>query len=70
MSSAANAAARFFVLVVATVAGIGLLADPVSQTPSVRLASDANPLVGAPFYVNPNSAAMRAANAAEPRTHS
>ncbi|BBY90727.1 glucanase [Mycobacterium gallinarum] len=66
MSSAANAAARFFVLVVATVAGIGLLADPVSQTPSVRLASDANPLVGAPFYVNPNSAAMRAANAAEP----
>jgi endoglucanase len=66
MSSAAHAVARLFLLAVAAVAGIGLLADPVSQTPSVRLTSDANPLVGAPFYVNPNSAAMRAANAAEP----
>jgi len=51
--------------VIAAVVGIGLLADPVAQTP-VRLASDANPLLGAPFYVNPNSAAMRAANASEP----
>ena len=57
--------ARLFVLVIAAVVGIGLLADPVAQTP-VRLASDANPLLGAPFYVNPNSAAMRAANASEP----
>jgi endoglucanase len=54
------------VLAVAAIAGIGLLADPVGQTSTVRLASDANPLLGAPFYVNPGSAAMRAANAAEP----
>ncbi len=30
------------------------------------LASDANPLAGAPFYVNPTSAAMRAAQKADP----
>ena len=30
------------------------------------MASDANPLAGAPFYVNPTSAAMRAAQSADP----
>jgi endoglucanase len=30
-------------------------------SPAVRLVDDANPLGGLPFYVNPNSAAMRAA---------
>jgi endoglucanase len=35
--------------------------------PAVRLAADeANPLAGAPFYVNPTSAAMRAAQGANP----
>jgi endoglucanase len=68
MSSAANAVARLFVLAVAAVAGFGLLAGPAQlpQAPTVRLASDANPLVGAPFYVNPTSAAMRAAQSADP----
>ena len=32
----------------------------------MRLAADANPLAGMPFYVNPNSAAMRAAQQANP----
>lgn len=32
----------------------------VGSAPAVRLASDGNPLVGVPFYVNPNSKAMRA----------
>src|ERR1700748_1209158 len=34
--------------------------------PAVRLASDGDPLAGAPFYVNPTSAAMRAAQHADP----
>lgn len=39
----------------------------VGPAPSVRLASsDGNPLAGMPFYVNPNSAAMRAAQQANP----
>lgn len=44
-----------------------LTADPVQvgPAPTVRLAADANPLAAAPFYVNPNSKAMRAANGAE-----
>lgn len=68
MSSAANAVARLFLLTIAAVAGIGLLADPApaGRTPAVRMASEANPLVGAPFYVNPTSAAMRAAHSADP----
>jgi endoglucanase len=71
MSSAANAVARsiapFFT--VAAVACLGLVADPapVSPAPVVRLAADeANPFAGAPFYVNPTSAAMRAAQKADP----
>ena len=67
ISSAAHAVARLFLLVVAAIASIGLLAEPVGRTAALQLASEANPLVGAPFYVNPNSAAMRAANAADPQ---
>ncbi len=68
MSTAASAVVRLFILMVAAVAGVGVLAAPapVGHAPAVRLASDANPLLGAPFYVNPTSAAMRAANSADP----
>jgi endoglucanase len=48
---------------------VGLVADPVhvGPAPTVRLAADeANPLAGAPFYVNPTSAAMRAAQSVDP----
>jgi len=47
---------------------MGFLADPVQvgPGPAVRLADDANPFAGMPFYVNPGSAAMRAAQAANP----
>ena len=72
--SAAGAAARWiapFLTVAAVAAGtaaIGFLADPVrvGPAPAVRLASDGDPLAGAPFYVNPNSSAMRAAQHADP----
>src|SRR6201992_4382911 len=70
MFSAAGAVARWIApsLTVAVVAGIGLLAEPVQvgPAPAVRLADDANPLAGGPFYVNPTSAAMRAAQHADP----
>jgi endoglucanase len=70
MFSAAGAVARWIApfLTVAAVASIGVLADPVQvrPAPAVRLADDANPLAGAPFYVNPTSAAMRAAQHADP----
>ena len=71
MSSAASAVARWIVpsLTVAAIACVGLVADPVQVGPAetVRLAADeANPLAGAPFYVNPTSAAMRAAQGADP----
>ena len=71
MSSAARAVARWIApfLSVAAVACVGLHADPVhvGPAPTVRLAADeANPLAGAPFYVNPTSAAMRAAQTADP----
>lgn len=62
--SAAGAVARWIAPFL-TVAGLGLLAHPV-QAPTVRLASDANPLAGQNFYVNPDSAAMRAAKSADP----
>ncbi len=47
---------------------MGFLTDPVrvGRAPTVRLVGDGNPLAGAPFYVNPNSAAMRAAQSADP----
>lgn len=52
-------------LTVAAVAAVGLVANPV-QAPTVRLVSDGNPLAGQTFYVNPDSAAMRAAQSADP----
>ncbi|OAN41768.1 glycoside hydrolase family 6 protein [Mycolicibacterium iranicum] len=61
-SSAVGAVARWFapvLTVAAVVAGIGVAADP-GPAPAVRLAADANPLVGRPFYVNPQSKGMRA----------
>lgn len=58
MSSAAGAAARWIALFLAVVALTW--PSPVAG-PAVRLASDANPLAGQSFYVNPNSKAMRAA---------
>src|ERR1700741_3637863 len=47
---------------------MGFLADPVQAgtAAAVRLADDANPLAGMPFYVNPNSAALRAAQHGDP----
>lgn len=55
-------------LTVAAVAGIGFLAGParVGPAPAVRLTGEVNPLAGMPFYVNPTSAAMRAAQHADP----
>lgn len=55
-------------LTVAAVAGMGLVADPVQvrPAPAMRLIADGDPLAGAPFYVNPTSAAMRAAQSADP----
>jgi endoglucanase len=43
-------------------------ADPVQSAPApaVRLTDEVNPLAGAPFYVNPTSAAMVAAQSANP----
>jgi endoglucanase len=70
MFSAAGAVARWIApfLTVAAVTATGLLAGPVhvGPAPSVRLVVDANPLAGMPFYVNPSSAAMRAAQHADP----
>jgi endoglucanase len=70
MFSVAGAAARSIApfLTFVAVAGMGFLADPapVDSAPVVRLADDANPLAGMPFYVNPTSAAMRAAQHADP----
>ena len=70
MSSAASTVARWIApfLTVAAVTSIGLSADPVQvgTAPSVRLASDDNPLAGRPFYVDPSSAAMVAARNANP----
>jgi len=70
-SSAAGAVARWIspFLAVAAVAGpISYAADPVpvGPAPAVRLADESNPLAGPPLYVNPNSAAMRAAQSADP----
>jgi endoglucanase len=70
MSSAANAVARWIApfLTVAAVVGFGLVSGPVQvgPAPPVRLADEVNPLAGMPFYVNPTSAAMRAAQKADP----
>jgi endoglucanase len=63
MFTAAGAVARWIApfLTVAAVAVAG-----ISGHPAVRLMDDANPLAGMPFYVNPTSAAMRAAQHADP----
>ncbi|MBI3214480.1 MAG: glycoside hydrolase family 6 protein [Mycobacterium sp.] len=55
-------------LTVAAVAGLGCSVLPLESapTPAIRLVDDSNPLAGLPFYVNPNSAAMRAAQSADP----
>lgn len=55
-------------LTVAAVAVLGVLDHqvPVGPAPAVRLADDANPFAGTPLYVNPGSAAMRAAQHADP----
>ncbi len=73
MFSAAGAVARWIApfltaAALASTAGTGFLADAVhiGATPAVRLADDVNPLAGMPFYVNPISAAMRAAQHADP----
>jgi endoglucanase len=66
MISAASAAARWIApfLTIAAAFSVGLVAAPVheSPAPAVRLVSDANPLDGKAFYVNPSSKAMRAAH--------
>src|SRR6185312_1788376 len=70
MSSAASAVARWItpVLTVVVVACLGVSADPGQVRPAapVLLGDEVNPLAGAPFYVNPTSAAMRAAQSADP----
>ncbi|HUE33909.1 MAG TPA: glycoside hydrolase family 6 protein [Mycobacterium sp.] len=70
MFLAAGAVARRIApfLTVAAVAGMGFLAGPVQvrPAPEVRLADAVNPLAGMPFYVNPTSAAKRAAQRADP----
>jgi len=50
-------------MTVAAVAAIGVSTIPseAPPAPAISLASDANPLVGRPFYVNPNSKGTRAA---------
>jgi len=47
---------------------MGLAGDPaqVGPAPAVRLADEVNPLAGVPFYVNPTSAAMPAAQSTDP----
>jgi endoglucanase len=70
MSSAVGAVVRWIApfLIVAAVAGMGLASDPVQvgPAPAVRLVDEVNPLAGAPFYISPTSAAMRAAQSADP----
>ena len=55
-------------MAVATVTGVVVDASPpqTGSVPGLRLAADVNPLAGLPFYVNPQSAAMRAATGANP----
>ena len=67
MNSVAGAAARWIAPLAAAVVvvGVGLVGAPV-PAPAVHLAADANPLAGLPLYVNPDSAAMRAARSADP----
>ncbi|AMO63913.1 endoglucanase A [Mycolicibacterium phlei] len=68
MSSAARAVARWIAPVLTAAVTAGFVATTVQPETdlSVRLTSEGNPLDGAPFYVNPNSVAMRAAQKADP----
>jgi len=70
MSSTVGAVARWLspFVAVAAVAGLVCYADPlqVGPAPAVRLVDDTNPLAGQALYVNPQSAAMRAAQSADP----
>ena len=63
MFSAAGLISRW-VASLAAVAAITALTPP--PAPAIRLAGDSNPLAGRPFYVDPISAAMRAARNANP----
>ncbi|WP_082459707.1 MULTISPECIES: glycoside hydrolase family 6 protein [unclassified Mycobacterium] len=67
IASAAGAFVRCIcsVLTVAAIAWVGM-STGTPHAPTMRLVADGNPLAGAPFYVNPNSAAMRAAQSADP----
>src|SRR5581483_5949443 len=67
MFSAARAVARW-ISPVLTVAGLICMTQPAPSHPAhaMRLVDDANPLAGMPFYVNPASAAMRAAQHTDP----
>ncbi|MGV0993068.1 MAG: glycoside hydrolase family 6 protein [Mycobacterium sp.] len=60
ISSAVGALARWATpfLAVASIVGLGLQPE---AAPAVRLVDESNPLAGKPFYVDPISAAMRAA---------
>jgi endoglucanase len=64
MSFAAGAVARWIapLFALAVFAGLVVSAVPVHTGPT-RLADDAAPIGGSPFYVDPNSAAMRASRA-------
>ncbi|MCV7097633.1 glycoside hydrolase family 6 protein [Mycobacterium kubicae] len=68
MFSASKTVTRWLAPLLTAAAVAGFVAGPVqvNPAPAVRLAADANPLAGMPFYVNPNSAAMRAAQQANP----
>ncbi len=70
MFSAAGVVAQWMapLLTVAAVSVLGVLdhEGPVGPVPAVRLVDDANPFAGMPLYVNPGSAAMRAAQHADP----
>jgi endoglucanase len=62
-SSAAGTAVRWLAPFLAVAAVVATALSPV-QAPQIQLASEANPLVGKPFYVDPISKAMRAAQSA------
>lgn len=67
----AGAVARWIspFLAVAALVVVGAIGPAqVSPAPAVRLATDANPLAGTPFYVNPASKARVAADGVEPRS--
>ena len=56
---------RWLAPFLAVAAVVATALSPV-QAPRIQLASEANPLAGKPFYVDPISKAMRAAQSASP----